>query len=202
MSIGIALVGLGLGAALDDPLGFPGSPGTLGLLIGLTGVSVVVLVLGLSGRAAGFSGLVIVLLALLLVGSAAASRVDVESSGVGDRVWTPVPATGETRFEHGAGDVVLDLSRFEGSDTVLDRPQRLHVEVGAGDVRILVPEGVTAQVEARVGFGSIVQRDADGSTGPDSTGPDREVTTTVGDGPTQVLVDTQLGVGQITIEEQ
>ncbi|WP_392544643.1 PspC domain-containing protein [Oryzobacter telluris] len=203
MSIGIALVGLGLGAALAEPLGYPGSAGTLGLLIGLTGVSLVVLALGISGRAAGFSGFVTVVLAVLLVGSAAASRVNLEeSSGFGPRTWTPVPAAGETRFEHGGGDVVLDLSRFEGSTLDLTTPQQIDVEIGAGDLTILVPEGVSATVDAEVGFGSIIQRAADGSTAPESTGPDQQVSTTVGDGPTQVVVDAQLGVGQITIEEQ
>ncbi len=203
VSLGIALVGLGLGIALAEPLGYPGSAGTLGLLIGLTGVSLVVLTLGFSGRAAGFSGFLTVVLAFLLVGSAAASRVDLEeSSGFGPRTWTPVPAPGETRFEHGGGDVVLDLSRFVGADSDRTPPQVISLEVGAGDLTILVPEGVTADIQAEVGFGSIMQRSADGSTAPDSTGPDRSVTTTVGDGPTQVTVDAQLGVGEITIEEQ
>ena len=67
MSLGIALVGIGLGAALDDPLGFPGSSATLGFLIALTGVSVVVLTLGIKGRASGFSGFLVVVLGLLLV---------------------------------------------------------------------------------------------------------------------------------------
>lgn len=203
ISVGIALVGLGLGVALAEPLGYPGSAGTLGLLIGLTGVSLVVLALGLSGRASGFSGFLTVVLAVLLVGSAAASRVDVEeSSGFGPRTWTPVPATGETRFEHGGGDVVLDLARFAGSVPATGPTQVLSVEVGAGDLTIRVPEGVSAQVSADVGFGSIVQRAPDGTTAPDLTGPDQSVSTTVGDGPTQVVVDAQLGVGQITIEEQ
>ena len=52
--------GIGLGAALDDPLGFPGSSATLGFLIALTGVSLVVLALGLRGRASGFSGFLVV----------------------------------------------------------------------------------------------------------------------------------------------
>ncbi|WP_377644317.1 PspC domain-containing protein [Oryzobacter terrae] len=203
VSLGIALVGLGLGVALAEPLGYPGSAGTLGLLIGLTGVSLAVLTLGISGRAAGFSGFLTVLLAFLLVGSAAASRVDLEeSSGFGPRTWTPVPAAGETRFEHGGGDVVLDLARFAGAEADPARRQVISVEVGAGDLRILVPEGVSAQIGASVGFGSIMQRSADGSTAPDSTGPDRSVTTTVGDGPTAVTIDAQLGVGEITIEEQ
>ena len=86
LSVGIVLVGLGLGAALDDPMGFPGSAATLGFLIALTGVSLVVLALGISGRGSGFSGLLVVVLGLLLLASSAASRVDVQD-GVGDRTW-------------------------------------------------------------------------------------------------------------------
>ena len=93
VSLGIALVGIGLGAALDDPLGFPGSSATLGFLIALTGVSVVVLTLGIKGRASGFSGFLVVVLALMLVAASAASRVEIQD-GVGDRTWAPVPATG------------------------------------------------------------------------------------------------------------
>ena len=89
VSLGIALVGIGLGAALDDPLGFPGSSATLGFLIALTGVSVVVLTLGIKGRASGFSGFLVVVLSLMLVAASAASRVEIQD-GVGDRTWAPV----------------------------------------------------------------------------------------------------------------
>ena len=82
--------GIGLGAALDDPLGFPGSSATLGFLIALTGVSVVVLALGIKGRASGFSGFLVVVLALMLVAASAASRVEIQD-GVGDRTWAPCP---------------------------------------------------------------------------------------------------------------
>ena len=97
LSLGIVLVGLGLGAALDDPMGFPGSAATLGFLIALTGVSLVVLALGISGRGSGFSGLLVVVLGLLLLASSAASRVEVQD-GVGDRTWTPVPAVGHVEL--------------------------------------------------------------------------------------------------------
>ena len=162
VSLGIALVGIGLGAALDDPLGFPGSSATLGFLIALTGVSVVVLTLGLRGRASGFSGFLVVTLALLLVAASAASRVDVQD-GVGDRTWTPVPATGTTAFELGAGEATLDLSKLAlplpltptTGTPAATIPQRVTVEMGAGDLTIVVPEGLDVRVDASVGFGDI-----------------------------------------------
>ena len=173
MSLGIALVGIGLGAALDDPLGFPGSSATLGFLIALTGVSVVVLTLGIKGRASGFSGFLVVLLGLLLVTASAASRVEVQD-GVGDRTWLPVPSTGVTSYELGAGEATLDLSRLDSAttSTTSTTPQKITVEMGAGDLTILVPDGLDTRVDASVGFGDITHRGGVGGT-TDTTGSDR-----------------------------
>jgi hypothetical protein len=198
MSLGIALVGIGLGAALDGPIGFPGSSATLGFLIALVGVSVVVLTLGLTGRASGFSGFLVVALGLLLLMSSAVSRVDVKD-GVGDRTWTPLPATGTTSFQLGAGEATLDLSRLT-NETARPAPQVVQVEMGAGDLTILVPEGLDVRVDASVGLGDIShQGGVGGST--ETTGTNRSTSTVIGDQPVDVVVDAQLGVGQITIQE-
>ena len=210
VSLGIALVGIGLGAALDDPIGFPGSSATLGFLIALTGVSVVVLTLGLRGRASGFSGFLVVTLALLLVAASAASRVEVQD-GVGERTWTPVPATGTTAFELGAGEATLDLSLLATTATPTPAPttgtpaatipQRVTVEMGAGDLTIVVPDGLDVRVDASVGFGDITHTGGIGGA-TDTSGTDRSTSTVIGDQPVQVVVDAQLGLGQITIQEQ
>jgi phage shock protein PspC (stress-responsive transcriptional regulator) len=198
VSLGIALVGIGLGAALDDPLGFPGSSATLGFLIALTGVSVVVLTLGLRGRASGFSGFLVACLALLLVTASAASRVDV-TDGLGDRTWTPVTATGTSAFSLGAGDATLDLRRID-SAAPTTTPQRITVEMGAGSLLILVPPGLDTRVDASVGLGDITHRG--GIDGGDTSGRNRSTSTIIGAEPVQVLVDAELGLGQITIQEQ
>lgn len=204
VSLGIALVGIGLGAALDDPLGFPGSSATLGFLIALTGVSVVVLTLGLRGRASGFSGFLVVTLALLLVTASAASRVEIRD-GVGDRTWTPVPATGTTAFELGAGEATLDLTRLATTPPTgtpaATTPQEVTVQMGAGDLTIVVPNGLDVRVDASVGFGDITHRGGIGGS-TDTSGSDRSTSTVIGDQPVQVVVDAQLGLGQITIQEQ
>ena len=202
LSVGIVLVGLGLGAALDGPMGFPGSSATLGFLIALTGVSLVVLALGISGRGSGFSGLLVVVLGLLLLASSAASRVDVQD-GVGDRTWTPVPASGSSSFELGAGDATLDLSRLDtGVDTARTTPQVIEVEMGVGGLTILVPAGLDARVDASVGIGSIRHTGGTVTGVTESSGTDRTSSTTYGDEPVDVVVDAQLGLGEITIQEQ
>ncbi len=202
VSLGLALVGIGLGAGLDDPIGFPGTSATLGFLIGLVGVSLVVLALGVSGRASGFSGFLAVVLGLLLVGSSASSQVAMDvDGGVGDRIWVPTATSTQTTYELGAGDATLDLTQLSQGDLGAT-PRRLAVEMGAGDLRILVPAGLTTTVNAEVGVGSIRRVGVGGAEISEDAGPARSVTTTVGDGPVQVVVDAELGFGSITIQEQ
>ncbi len=200
VSLGLALVGLGLGAALDDPLGFPGTSATLGFLIGLVGVSLVVLALGLTGRASGFSGFLTVVLAFLLIGSSAVSRVTTDiDGGVGDRTWMPTASSTVTAYELGAGDATLDLRQLD-SATEPTMPQRITVEMGAGELRILVPDGLDTRVDSSVGLGGITHRGGIGGS-TDVGGTDRSTSTIIGEQPVQVVVDAELGIGQITIEE-
>ncbi|MEO7421523.1 MAG: PspC domain-containing protein [Ornithinibacter sp.] len=200
ISIGTAIVGFGLGALLDEPLGFPGSAASLGFAMALVGVSAIVLTLGLRGRASGFSGFLVIVLGVLLLISSAVSRIEVQD-GVGERTWTPVPASGSSTFQLGAGDATLDLSRFDG-DVINTTPQRISVEMGAGDLTIIVPTGADARIEANVGFGSI-RHTGSGVVGVnESSGSDRSTSTVIGDEPVLVIIDAQLGLGQITIEEQ
>ena len=209
VSLGIALVGIGLGAALDDPIGFPGSSATLGFLIALTGVSVVVLTLGLRGRASGFSGFLVVTLALLLVAASAASRVEVQD-GVGERTWTPVPATGTTAFELGAGEATLDLSRLATTATSTPAnhgtpappsPSGSRWRWAPATSRSSCP---TASMSASTPASASATSPTPGGIGgaTDTSGTDRSTSTVIGDQPVQVVVDAQLGLGQITIQEQ
>jgi len=203
VSLGIAIAGIGLGVALHDPTGFPGSASTLGFLIALTGVSLVVLALGLRGRASGFSGFLAFCLAGLLAISLIDARVQT-SNGVGERTWSPVPATGVTTFELGAGDAVLDLGSMITPDPRIT-PQTIEVNMGAGELTILVPDGLDARVDASVGFGEIRHIGGTGTstdTSGNSGGQDQKKTVRVGDTPVQVIVDAELGLGQITIQEQ
>lgn len=200
VSLGIAIASIGLGVALDGPLSFPGSAASLGFLIALTGVSLVVLVLGLRGRASGFSGF----LAVCLAGLLAISLVDTRThagDGVGERLWSPVPAAGVTTFELGAGDAVLDLGALV-TDVPRSTPQTIAVDMGAGELTILVPPELDARIDTSVGFGEISHIGGTGSATGGSGGPDQKESVTVGDTPVQVIVDAELGLGQITIQEQ
>ena len=71
-----------------------------------------------------------------------------------------------------------------------------------GGLTILVPAGLDARVDASVGIGSI--RHTDGTVAGSTSTPARHRTTstTFGDQPVDVVVDAELGLGEITIQEQ
>ena len=199
MSLGLALALFGAGVALDGPLGFPGIPAVLGFALALVGVSVVALTLGLRGRAGGFTSFLAILLGFLLLTTAAASRIPV-TDGFGERTWAPVASSTPTSYDLGAGDATLDLNRLVGSDR--GEPQEVSVHLGAGDLTVVVPDGLDARIDAHVGLGNIR---LDDGTGPptERSGNNRSLSTTVGNGASpDVVVTADVGLGQITIQEQ
>ncbi len=199
MSLGVAVALFGAGVALDGPLGFPGTPAVLGFALALTGVSVVALVLGLRGRAGGFSSFLVIALGFLLVTSAGASRIHV-ADGVGERTWAPVSSSSPSSYNLGAGDATLDLGRLVGYDT--PEPQQISVHLGAGDLTVVVPDGLNARVDAHVGIGDIQVDDGVGPT-TERSGSDRSLSATIGEpGTPDVIVTADVGLGQITIQEQ
>ena len=200
VSLGIALIGFGLGAALDGPTEFPGSAATLAFLLALTGVSLVVLALGLRGRASGFSGFLVVALSSMLAISLIASQVP-NGSSVGDTTWRPVAAVGTTTFELGAGDAVLDLDALV-TTTPRTTPQTIVVDMGAGELTILVPAGLDARIDANVGFGAVRHTGSTVTEVDESAGPDVSQSVTIGDTPVEVVIDAELSLGRITIQEQ
>ena len=201
VSLGIAIAGIGLGAALDGPTGFPGSASTLAYLIALAGVSLVVLVLGLRGRASGFSGFLVFGLSFLLTIALIGSQIP-NSNVAGERTWYPVPASGTTTtFELGAGDAVLNLERLV-TDTPRPTPQTIEVDMGAGELTILVPPGLDARIDANVAMGSIRHTGSTVTDVNENSGVDRSTSMTIGDTPVEVIIDAELGLGQITIQEQ
>ncbi len=142
VAIGLVIAGIGLGYVLDGPTGFPGSAGLLGSAIALGLVSALVLGLGLTGRRSGFAGLLAILLAF---GTwiATISPLDLPTTaGIGDRTWTPTASSGRTSYQIGLGDGTLDLSGVVATPGT-DTPE-VTVQIGVGDLRIIVPADVVA----------------------------------------------------------
>lgn len=98
-------------------------------------------------------GAVLVAFALLTVLSGPAVDPGVLGRGAGD--LTVAPASIEQVrpvYEHGAGDVTVDLERvvFPAGTT------RARVDLGAGQLRVVVPTDVTVRVAADAGVGDVV----------------------------------------------
>ncbi len=201
VAIGLVIAGSGLGYVLDGPTGFPGSAGLLGSAIALGLVSALVLGLGLTGRRSGFAGLLAIVLAF---GTwiATISPIDLPTSaGIGDRTWTPTASSGQASYQIGLGDGTLDLSGVAaapGSGTA-----EVSVQIGVGDLRIIVPADVTATVDYETGFGSVHEVTVTGdSTNLSQRSENISGVRTVGSGDRHVDVVAKVGVGDITIEQR
>ena len=139
------------------------------------------------------------LVALALVPAAVAQSAAGMEGGVGSQTWTPGPTDPSTEFALGAGSARLDLRQLDPAD--LDGP--LSVDLGVGELVVLVPEDLRVRVSADVRLGEILTRELDGtmrSLRQDSGDLLLEEDFLVGDaGGTPVELDLEVGAGQIEV---
>jgi predicted membrane protein len=131
----------------------------------------------------------VVLLPLLFV----SSLIDVPlKGGFGERFYRPVSVEDAAReYRLGAGKLEIDLSALTGEAN----PLQIRASVGAGAIRVSVPPGVRASVQAHSGAGHIevfgrsqdgLDVDLDHSTGDASAGT--------------ILIDLDVGLGEVVVE--
>jgi phage shock protein PspC (stress-responsive transcriptional regulator) len=160
LTLGLALVGAGVGAALD-------AAGVVALdFTQLVGVAAAVIGLGLVvgsvlGRARWLTLVAFVLLPAVFVGSAARgitvlgdvdlSIIDTIGDGVGERfIVLDDPAELDAGVDFGLGAVEIDLTDVELSDDATFR-----VDQGIGQVVIELPADVRWRLGASVGLGEV-----------------------------------------------
>lgn len=85
-------------------------------------------------------------------------------------------------------------------------PQQIEVTQGAGEMRIIVPEGANARIVAKSTFGEVELRgDLPGTLSDrdrgDTDGPSETMTVNVGSGTPTIIVRADMRFGQITIQE-
>jgi phage shock protein PspC (stress-responsive transcriptional regulator) len=144
-----------------------------------------------AGRARGL----IVVGALLVVATSIAGVSNIGlRGGVGDRTWTPRNAAAvHDTYRLGVGESQLDLSllRLAPGETVA-----LRVRQGVGDLKIVLPDGVPADVDTEVNAGAIRL-----PTGTEQSGTSlhrRYVDPP--DGTTPVItIDAELGIGNLEV---
>jgi hypothetical protein len=173
-------------------IAFAGSLAAMGLLL---------LVLGIAGWRAGFVSFLAVILALSAWTNTLVPTGIQASGRVGNAMWTPTSLAAGTDYHLGVGDGVLDLSKLPAQDLGTSQvPYTIPASVGLGDLKVLVPPGLSVKVVGHVGLGEIrLPGDAGNNT---QGGSDVSRSIVMGEGPTEVVVDAGVGVGQLTVVKE
>lgn len=163
----------------------------LAVLTGIVGLGLVV------GAVVGRSrGLIALGILLALVTAGTASAPSSVSGHAGDIVWAPSTVSQvEPTYEWGAGSVVLDLSAVS-----LEGRHRVSVDLGVGNLTVVLPPDVEADVSASVGAGSItIPQDgiAESGLGRDvqTTLPSVDETPAAG----AYVLDLSVGLGELEV---
>lgn len=196
LAIGLALVTYGSLSWLGSEFHWTGDHRTIAMAGSLAAIGLLLVVLGLAGWRAGFVAFLAVVLAITAWSSAVVPTGIHLGGQVGDRTWTPALVATNANYRVGVGTGVLDLSGLPRQGL---SEAEIPVYVGLGELKVVVPEGLTVQVVGHVGLGNII--------GPDDRndgkgGKDVARTIAVGSGPTEVVVDAGVGVGQLTVVKE
>ncbi|WP_063763022.1 PspC domain-containing protein [Streptomyces rimosus] len=177
----------------------------------VAGLSAALVVFGLGlvisawwGRTGGGTVFMVILTSLLLAGAAVLPPN--VTTDWHNRVWAPMDAASvRESYDIGAGRGELDLSNipFKNGQTV-----RTRASVGAGQLQVTMPEGVTARLRIDVGLGD-VRLPGETSKDFDLTA-DQEQTITLpatglkdGEKPHGTLdLDLKVGAGQVSVERK
>ncbi len=120
----------------------------LAILLGIIGVGLVV------GAFVGRSrGLIAWGILLTLVTAIASAVPAIDAKGTGDVSWRPMTVTAMPfdGYRWAAGNATLDLTGLPASAAVVE----LRVQLGAGNLVVIVPAGSRVVIDAHVGLGSI-----------------------------------------------
>jgi phage shock protein PspC (stress-responsive transcriptional regulator) len=125
-------------------------------------------------------------------GVVAAADVDLHG-GIGDRDYRPASAADlKDKYKLGMGQLVVDLRH-----TQLPRGDvPLKLDLGIGEARLIVPDGVCVATAADVGAGN-VHVDGHDNGGVDVNVDERPI---AGTG-TRVLLDAQVGLGEVRVHD-
>lgn len=196
LAIGLALLTYGSLTWLAGEYSWTGDHRAIALAGSLATVGLLLVALGFAGWRAGFVTFLAVVLAITAFSSTVVPSGIHLGGRVGDATWAPTSLVSDANYRLGAGTGVLDLSGLpkEGLSEA-----RIPAYVGLGELKVIVPDGLTVTVVGHAGLGNIVAPD-DRNDG--QGGSDISRTIPVGDGPTEVVVDAGVGVGQLTVVKE
>ena len=207
--IGFAAGLLVLGAAIltsvgvlnaAERLAWQGSHLAVSIAAGLGVLGLGIVIAGIAGRRSGW------LAPFAIAAMAAAVFTSVMPHGltqpfsVGERTYEPAALTGTEAFQLGMGEMRLDLT---GADYQGEGVETVKAVVGLGELNLVVPEGVRLTVNATGRAGEIVAHDSnEGGARTSRSGTILDETFTYGpeSAPDEIVVDAEVGLGQITIQ--
>lgn len=149
---------------------------------------------GLAGRRGGLLVPAGFLLALIALGPPSG-----DPTTTGQVAWAPSAAgIAADGYQLGAGEATLDLTApgLLAAATAAD-PVTVPVQMGAGELTIILPRGAAARVEANLGAGEVV----DNVTKQTFAGLGRRAVVDRGTGDPVLVVTVSQGVGQVLIKE-
>lgn len=193
LTAGLAVAGYGVGKWYATTSGFEGSPEVLAAGFGVAAAGLALVLIGLTGRRAGFTTFLVTLAALATV--AATSLPALPSGGFGQREWVALsqPSGG---FTLTAGEARLVLDGAPGGSLV-------RVAMGAGQLNVTVPKGTTATFVPTIRAGQVIvnrpQRAKEVRSGIDT---ENGQPITVGNGPSTVRVEVSMAAGEVLITEE
>jgi phage shock protein PspC (stress-responsive transcriptional regulator) len=200
---GLALCAYGLTVWAHGAFSWSGDGRVLGLASALAVFGLAVLGMGLAGFRAGFTGFIAVVLAITTWFASLVPGLQL-GGGVGDREWRPLGTTSSESFSLGAGSANLRLGDYPTNPAT---PGTVNASIGAGELRIFVPADLTVEIRSNVNVGEI--KEASGWdlqngqwTQDGNSGRNLSSTEVVGTGPTDLVVNAKVGLGQIIIGKE
>ena len=195
--LGLAVLTFGIATAS----GLTVRPAAFGLAcaVGVLGLGLVVVAL-LGRRAGGLAtlGIAAALATALAVSVPASVSMSALGAGTGEPTWKPTEGATDPAYRLGAGKARLDLGGLtaDGPDN-----QPVSATLSLGELIVVVPQGLTVQVDAKVGAGEIVRKTGSetASAGEHHSGTDLHQSILVGSGPPDAVVTADIGLGSLTI---
>lgn len=197
LAIGLALVTYGSLTWLGDQHDWTGSHHAIALSGALAAMGLLLIGLGLAGWRAGFVAFITVVLAITAWSSTVVPAGIHLGGRVGDVTWAPTTLGSAADYHIGAGNAVLDLSGLPAESL---GESRIPAYVGLGELKVIVPDDLTVEVLGHVGLGEIVLPGDIGGEGQGGTDLTREMV--IGEGPTEIVLDAGVGIGQLTVVKE
>jgi phage shock protein PspC (stress-responsive transcriptional regulator) len=204
LAMGLALASYGSLILAGNAFSWTGNHATIALAGSLAAIGLLSVVLGLAGWRAGFVAFLAVVLAIAAWTSTVVPAGIHVDGRVGDATWTPTSISSGANsgdYRLGVGNGVLDLSKLatQGLSTAAN-PATIPVSVGMGELKVLVPQGLNVKVVGHVSLGEILAPTDTSSAGQGGSEVSRTIV--VGQGPTTIVVNAGVGIGQLKVVKE